>query len=112
MPRRVPLFVTAARGTEDLLADELTELGAARVRADRGGVRFQANLNEALRIALWSRIGMRLLWPLAEVEVHGAEGLYDAAHESPGRSTSIAARRSPSRPPSGTRSTPTPGSSP
>jgi len=43
MPRRLPLFATAARGTEELLADELTELGAARVRADRGGVRFLAN---------------------------------------------------------------------
>jgi putative N6-adenine-specific DNA methylase len=83
MPRRVPLFATAARGTEDLLADELTELGAARVRADRGGVRFLANLHEALRIALWSRIAMRLLWPLAEAEVHGAEGLYDAARDLP-----------------------------
>lgn len=81
MPRRLPLFATAARGTEDLLAEELTELGAARVRADRGGVRFLANLHEALRIALWSRIAMRLLWPLAEAEVHGAEGLYDAAHD-------------------------------
>src|SRR5262249_33087164 len=83
MPRRLPLFATAARGTEDLLADELTELGATRGRADRGGVRFLANLHEALRIAVWSRIAMRLLWPLAEAEVHGAEGLYDAAHEVP-----------------------------
>jgi putative N6-adenine-specific DNA methylase len=83
MPRRLPLFATAARGTEELLADELTELGAARVRADRGGVRFLANLHEALRIAVWSRIAMRLLWPLAEAEVHGAEGLYDAAHDVP-----------------------------
>ena len=74
MPRRLPLFATAARGTEDLLAEELTELGAARVRADRGGVRFLANLHEALRIALWSRIAMRLLWPLAEAEAHGARG--------------------------------------
>ena len=56
MPRRLPLFATAARGTEELLADELAELGAARVRADRGGVRFLANLHEALRIAVWSRI--------------------------------------------------------
>ena len=40
MPRRLPLFATAARGTEELLADELAEFGAARVRADRGGVRF------------------------------------------------------------------------
>jgi 23S rRNA (guanine2445-N2)-methyltransferase / 23S rRNA (guanine2069-N7)-methyltransferase len=54
-----------------------------RVRADRGGVRFLANLHEALRIAVWSRIAMRLLWPLAEAEVHGAEGLYDAAHGVP-----------------------------
>ncbi len=83
MPRRLPLFATAARGTEDLLVEELTELGAARVRADRGGVRFLANLHEALRIALWSRIAMRLLWPLAEAEAHGAQGLYDAAHEVP-----------------------------
>src|SRR5215468_6419659 len=81
MPRRLPLFATAARGTEELLADELAELGAARVRADRGGVRFLANLHEALRIAVWSRIAMRLLWPLAEAEVHGAEGLYDAARD-------------------------------
>ena len=83
MPRRLPLFATAARGTEELLAEELTELGGVRARADRGGVRFQANLNEALRIALWSRIAMRLLWPLAEAEARGAEGLYDAAHEVP-----------------------------
>lgn len=83
MPRRLPLFATAARGTEDLLVEELTELGAARVRADRGGVRFLANMNEALRIALWSRIAMRLLWPLAEADAVGAEGLYDAAHDVP-----------------------------
>ena len=78
MPERLPLFATAARGTEDLLAEELTELGAARVRQDRGGVRFLANLNEALRISLWTRIAMRVLYPLAEKEVHGAQGLYDA----------------------------------
>jgi putative N6-adenine-specific DNA methylase len=83
MPRRLPLFATAARGTEELLTEELTELGAVRVRADRGGVRFHANLNEALRVALWSRIAMRLLWPLAETEALGAEGLYAAAHDVP-----------------------------
>ena len=83
MARRLPLFATTARGTEALLGDELTELGAARVRLDRGGVRFLANLDEALRIALWSRIAMRLLWPLAEGEAPGAEGLYALAHDVP-----------------------------
>ncbi len=79
MPERLSLFATTARGTEELLAQELTELGAAKVRQDRGGVRFAANLNEALRICLWSRIAMRVLYPLGESEAKGAEGLYEAA---------------------------------
>jgi putative N6-adenine-specific DNA methylase len=83
MPERLPLFATTPLGTEDLLADELRELGAARVRQDRGGVRFHANLREALRICLWSRIAMRVLYPLAEAEARGADGLYRAAGAVP-----------------------------
>ncbi len=79
MPERLPLVATASRGTEPLLAEELSELGAKRVRQERGAVRFAANWSEALRILLWSRIAMRLLYPLASAKVHGAQGLYDAA---------------------------------
>lgn len=79
MPERLPLFATASRGTEPLLAGELSELGAQRVRQERGGVRFAANFREALRILLWSRIAMRLLYPLASAEVKGARALYEAA---------------------------------
>lgn len=79
MPPRLPLYATAARGTEDLLAEELGELGAKKVRQDRGGVRFLASLDEALTVCLWSRVAMRVLYPLAEAEARGAEGLYDAA---------------------------------
>jgi putative N6-adenine-specific DNA methylase len=80
MAERLALYATAARGTEDLLAAELEELGARRVRQDRGGVRFHANLDEALRVSLWSRIAMRVLLPLGEeAEAPGAEGLYEAA---------------------------------
>ena len=64
MPRRLSLFATAMRGTEDLLAAELNDLGAVKIRQDRGGVRFAANLREALRICLWTRIAMRVLHPL------------------------------------------------
>jgi len=83
MPRRLPLYATTARGTEDLLAEELTELGARRIRQDRGGVRFSANLDEALRICLWTRIAMRVLYPLGDFESKGAEGLYEAAASVP-----------------------------
>ena len=83
MPPRLPLFATTARGTEALLAEELSELGASKIRQDRGGVRFAANLDEALRICLWTRIAMRVLYPLGERVAQGAEGLYDAAASVP-----------------------------
>jgi len=79
VPERLPLVATASRGTEPLLAEELSELGAKKVRQERGAVRFAANWREALRILLWSRIAMRLLYPLASAKVRGAQGLYDAA---------------------------------
>jgi putative N6-adenine-specific DNA methylase len=83
MAERLALFATTARGTEDLLAEELKELGARRIRQDRGGVRFLASLDEALKVCLWSRIAMRVLYPLGEFEAHGAEGLYDAVASVP-----------------------------
>jgi 23S rRNA (guanine2445-N2)-methyltransferase / 23S rRNA (guanine2069-N7)-methyltransferase len=83
MAERLALFATTARGTEDLLAEELKELGARRIRQDRGGVRFHANLDEALRVCLWTRIAMRILYPLGEFEARGAEGLYAAAASVP-----------------------------
>ncbi|MBZ4376201.1 class I SAM-dependent RNA methyltransferase [Corallococcus sp. AS-1-6] len=83
MAERLALFATAARGTEDLLAEELKELGAKRIRQDRGGVRFMAALDEALNVCLWSRIAMRVLYPLSEFDAKGAQGLYDAVASVP-----------------------------
>src|SRR3954465_9573347 len=80
---RLALYATTARGTEDLLAAELEELGGKKIRQDRGGVRFHANLDEALRICLWTRIAMRVLYPLGEFEAKGAQGLYEAASQVP-----------------------------
>ncbi|WP_434387917.1 THUMP domain-containing class I SAM-dependent RNA methyltransferase [Melittangium boletus] len=83
MAERLALFATTARGTEDLLAEELKELGARRIRQDRGGVRFMASLDEALKVCLWSRIAMRVLYPLGEFEARGADGLYAAVASVP-----------------------------
>lgn len=79
MAVRLPLFATCTRGTEPYLAKELEALGCKRIRQDRGGVRFMAALDEILRVCLHSRIAMRVLYPLGEFEVVGAEGLYEAA---------------------------------
>jgi 23S rRNA G2445 N2-methylase RlmL len=69
-------FATAAKGTEPLLRDELNELGLTRVRADRGGVHFGAELGDAYRACLWSRIAQRVLEPVAEFECPHEDALY------------------------------------
>jgi 23S rRNA G2445 N2-methylase RlmL len=69
-------FATAAKGTEPLLRDELSELGLLRVRADRGGVHFGAEPADAYRACLWSRIAQRVLEPLAEFECPDEDALY------------------------------------
>ena len=85
MARRLALYATAARGTEALLAAELGELGAARIRQDRGGVRFHASMQEALHVCVHSRIAMRVLYPLHEGELDAKDEreLYDRAREVP-----------------------------
>lgn len=69
-------FATAAKGTEPLLRDELNELGLPRVRADRGGVHFGAELADAYRACLWSRIAQRVLEPVAEFACPDEDALY------------------------------------
>lgn len=83
MAERLPLYATASRGTEPFLAEELESLGAKKVRQDRGGVRFHANLHEALRILVHTRIAMRVLYPLGDFDVEGADGLYEATRSVP-----------------------------
>ena len=62
MPRRLPLFATAARGTEELLADELqgARSGAGPRGSRRGPLPGQPPRGPPHR-GLWSRIAMRLL---------------------------------------------------
>ncbi len=74
-------FATASAGTEDLLADELRALGLRGVRLGRGGVRFEGETVDGLRVCLWSRIAMRVLLPLAEFPATDADALYAGARE-------------------------------
>jgi putative N6-adenine-specific DNA methylase len=73
-------FATAAKGTEPLLRDELSELGLPRVRADRGGVHFGAEARDAFRACLWSRIAQRVLEPVAEFDSPNEDALYEGVH--------------------------------
>ncbi len=63
---------------ENILADELKELGAKDVHPRLAGVSFQGNLEMAYRACLWSRTANRILLPLSSFEVNSKEDLYDA----------------------------------
>lgn len=77
------LFVTAPKGLEELLAEELGGLGARGVKLARAGVHCDGDLESAYRICLWSRLANRVLWPLAEFEAPDGDRLYAAARQIP-----------------------------
>jgi 23S rRNA (guanine2445-N2)-methyltransferase / 23S rRNA (guanine2069-N7)-methyltransferase len=75
-----PFFVTAATGTADLLAAELSALGID-ARVVQGGAACEGELASAYRACLESRLGLRVLWQLARMPAEDADGLYAAARE-------------------------------
>ncbi len=85
-------FATAPRGLSDLLAHELSAMGALEVRERSGGVRFRGALETGYRACLWSRIASRVLLELAEFEAADDDSFYRAvtacdwaAHVDPAR---------------------------
>ncbi|MEE4637973.1 MAG: bifunctional 23S rRNA (guanine(2069)-N(7))-methyltransferase RlmK/23S rRNA (guanine(2445)-N(2))-methyltransferase RlmL [Wenzhouxiangella sp.] len=72
-----PLFATAPRGLEELLAEELRGLGLAGVRVRRGGVEFRADLAGAYRACLWSRLANRVLLPVIQFDAADERALYE-----------------------------------
>ena len=101
---RTLFFAAASRGTEELLARELEELGITPVSATRAGVAFGSRLADGYRACLWSRVASRVLLPLATFDATDPEALYDGihavdwtAHLGPERTlaVSVAGRHSP-----------------
>ena len=70
------LFATTARGFEELLKVELTELGATECKIVQGGVHFQADDETLYRSLLWSRLASRILLPIVNGKVYSDLDLY------------------------------------
>ena len=70
------LFATTARGFEELLKVELTELGATECKIAQGGVHFQADDETFYRSLLWSRLASRILLPIVNGKVYSDLDLY------------------------------------
>lgn len=72
------LFAPVPLGLESVLAGELRALRAGRVREQRAGVSFIADLESASRVLLWSRVASRVLLRVAEVDAPDPDALYEA----------------------------------
>ena len=70
------LFATTARGFEELLKVELTELGATECKIAQGGVHFQADDETLYRSLLWSRLASRILLAIVNGKVYSDLDLY------------------------------------
>jgi putative N6-adenine-specific DNA methylase len=79
----VELFVPAAGGAEELLAQELQRLTGAPAQAGRGGAWVRGDERTAMQLNLESRIAQRVLWPVAEGRYRDEHDLYDLARRVP-----------------------------
>lgn len=74
-----PLLITGPKGLEELLADEIRQLGLTVERATPRGVFANADSEGVNRIRLWSRLANRIHCILAKVHQADRETLYEAA---------------------------------
>ncbi|MEM6988649.1 MAG: THUMP domain-containing protein, partial [Pseudomonadota bacterium] len=70
------LFVTAARGLEPQLTDEVGRLGATATKPGRGGVQCEVTLDALYAICLNSRLASRVLLPLGDCAAADDQALY------------------------------------
>lgn len=73
------LFVTVPGGLEELLKQELIELGAEEISLTQAGISCVSDAETAYRICLWSRLATRVLLLLGEAEIENEDQLYAAA---------------------------------
>ncbi len=72
-------FATTVRGIEPMLVQELEALGAKGIEAGTGGVHFEGDKALLYKANLWLRTALRVLKPVAELQVTSAEDLYRGA---------------------------------
>lgn len=77
--RLLSFFATTARGTEDLLRQEIEKMGAGETTADVGIVFFRSTLADSYRINYCSRLANKIVLILDERPVSSYEDLYNQA---------------------------------
>lgn len=77
------LVVTCAAGTEAVLEAELRDLGVEPTGTQAGARSFEGGIEDAYRVALWSRVASRVLITLTEFEAEDPGALYEAVRAFP-----------------------------
>jgi 23S rRNA (guanine2069-N7)-methyltransferase / 23S rRNA (guanine2445-N2)-methyltransferase len=72
---------SSPRGLGELLAREISALGATEVREHSTGVSFRGSLETAYRACLWSRTANRVFLELAKFQALDADAFYAAARQ-------------------------------
>ncbi len=78
-PEEAQFFATCPKGLEELLAAELTALGAVAIKLQPAGVLFRGSLQLGYRVCLWSRLAGRVLLELARGPANDGDALYRTA---------------------------------
>lgn len=76
-------FATAAKGVEEVLANEIRSLGIPDPCLEKGGVRFRGDLGACYKANLWLRTAQRILMPVAEFPCDSPETLYEGVRSIP-----------------------------
>lgn len=73
-------WALTSKGIEEVLASELTSLGATVVKTGLGVVQFTSELDNAWRICLWSRLATRILREIDRFDINEQSDVYDVAN--------------------------------
>lgn len=74
-------WVTCADGLENLLVEELIEIGASIQDKKPGRITIQGTLETAYRVCLWSRLASRVLLPIHHFALEKTHDARDVAEE-------------------------------
>ena len=69
-------FATCSKGVEDILQNELEQLGISTIKIQNGGVAFVCDIEYAYKACLWSRVASRILLQLKEFDISSDDDLY------------------------------------
>ncbi len=69
-------FATCSKGVEDLVLNELEQLGISETKIHTGGVAFEGDIVSAYKACMWSRVASRILLQLKEFTISSDDDLY------------------------------------